>query len=136
MSSLFLLHLAVTWTLVGLIWVVQILVYPQFLRVPATEFTEYHRSHCFRIGFIVAPLLFTEVATASWLLYQGASTSFAVSAALIPLIWLSTVVLQAPAHTRLMGGFDEPVIHHLIRTNWFRTLAWTARGVLVSLTLP
>jgi hypothetical protein len=35
-------HLAVTWMLTGLIWVVQVLVYPQFLRVPPAAFKDYH----------------------------------------------------------------------------------------------
>lgn len=133
MTLPFSIHLAITWTLVGLIWVVQILSYPQFLRVGKAEFKDYHFAHCFRIGLIVAPLLFMEVATAAWLVYQGSSLSFIISACLIPLIWLSTAFLQAPIHTKLMRGFDAPLIHCLIITNWVRTLAWTARGILVSL---
>ena len=133
MTWLFTIHLAAAWMLVGLIWVVQILVYPQFLRVWQADFKDYHFAHCFRIGLIVAPLLFIEVATAAWLVYQGSSLSFIISACLIPLIWLSTAVFQVPIHTKLMRGFDEPLVRHLILTNWIRTLAWTARGILVSL---
>lgn len=136
MTWLFSIHLAVTWMLVGLIWVVQILVYPQFRRVAPAEFRDYHFAHCFRIGLIVGPLLFVEAATAAWLLYAGGqSLSFILSTGLIPLIWLTTAVFQAPIHTRLGRGFDAPLIRRLILTNWIRTLAWTARGILVSLTL-
>ena len=136
MIWLFSIHLAVTWTLVGLIWVVQILVYPQFRRVAPAEFRDYHFAHCFRIGLIVAPLLFAEAATAAWLLYAGGqSMPFILSTGLIPLVWLSTAFFQAPIHTSLMRGFDAPLIERLILTNWIRTLAWTARGILVSLTL-
>lgn len=136
MTWLFSIHLAVTWMLVGLIWVVQILVYPQFRRVAPAEFRDYHFAHCFRIGLIVGPLLFVEAATAAGLLYAGGqSLSFILSTGLIPLIWLTTAVFQAPIHTRLGRGFDAPLIRRLILTNWIRTLAWTARGILVSLTL-
>jgi len=136
MTWLFSIHLAVTWMLVGLIWVVQILVYPQFRRVAPAEFRDYHFAHCFRIGLIVGPPLFVEAATAAWLLYAGGqSLSFILSTGLIPLIWLTTAVFQAPIHTRLGRGFDAPLIRRLILTNWIRTLAWTARGILVSLTL-
>ncbi|OYW76754.1 MAG: hypothetical protein B7Z37_07455 [Verrucomicrobia bacterium 12-59-8] len=129
-------HLAVTWMLVGLIWVVQILVYPQFLRVAAKEFTDYHFAHCFLIGLIVAPLLFVELVTAGWLLFEGRrSLPFLISIGLILVIWLCTAVFQAPFHIRLMRGFDAPLIHRLILTNWIRTLAWTARGFLVSFAL-
>ena len=49
--------------------------------------------------------------------------------------WLCTAVFQAPIHLRLMRGFDAPLIRRLILSNWIRTLAWTARGILVSLSL-
>lgn len=130
------IHLAVTWMIVGLIWVVQILVYPQFLRVAAAEFKAFHFAHCFRIGLIIAPLLFVEIITSAWLLYAGQqSPLFVISVALIPVVWLCTAVFQAPIHLRLMRGFDAPLIRRLLLTNWIRTLAWTARGILVSLTL-
>lgn len=128
------IHLAVTWMLVGLIWVVQILVYPQFRKVAAAEFKDYHFAHCFRIGLIIAPLLFLESLTSAWLLYTGQrALLFVISIAHIPLVWLCTAVFQAPFHLRLMRGFDAPLIRRLILSNWIRTLAWTARGVLVSL---
>lgn len=136
MTWLFSIHLAVTWMLVGLIWVVQILVYPQFRRVAPAEFRDYHFAHCFRIGLIIAPLLFIELSTAAWLIYEGQQTQpFLISTGLIPVIWLCTAVFQAPIHLRLMRGFDVSLIRRLILTNWIRTLAWTARGILVSLTL-
>lgn len=136
MTWLFSIHLAVTWMLVGLIWVVQILVYPQFRRVAPEEFRDYHFAHCFRIGLIVAPLLFVEATSAAWLLYEGRQAlPFLVSTGLIPIIWLTTAVFQAPIHTRLGRGFDVPLIRRLILSNWIRTLAWTSRGILVSLTL-
>jgi beta-glucosidase len=135
MNMIFTIHIAATWMLVALIWVVQILVYPQFLRVSADAFKPYHAAHCLRIGIIVVPLLFVEAASAAWIIFEGSSPVFVLSAGIIPLIWLSTYLLQAPIHTRLMNGFDGRLIRRLIVSNWLRTLAWTARGILVSLTL-
>jgi hypothetical protein len=129
-------HLAITWFIVGLIWVIQIIVYPQFRRVGAAEFRVYHFSHCLRIGLMIVPLVLLEAGTAAWLFYQGLrSTPFVISLGMIPLIGLSTAIWQAPQHTRLTQGRDDAVIHRLILTNWVRTLAWTARGVLVSLSV-
>jgi hypothetical protein len=136
MSWPFSIHLAVTWMLVGLIWIVQILVYPQFKKVAAAQFTDYHFAHCLGMALIIAPLLFTEIATSAWLLYAGHRTlPFVISIGLIPVVWLCTALFQAPMHIKLMRGFDLPLIRRLILTNWIRTLAWTARGILVSLTL-
>jgi hypothetical protein len=125
-------HLAGTWMLVGLIWVIQIVAYPQFLRVGAAEFTKYHLAHCWRIGILIAPLLAIEAISAAGLLYQGhRERAFLISAGLIPVNWLCTALVQAPMHVKLMNGYDAKIIRRLILSNWLRTLVWTARGVLV-----
>jgi hypothetical protein len=35
-------------------------------------------------------------------------------------------------HSRLARGFDEQSWRQLVRSNWVRTIAWSARAVLVS----
>src|SRR4051812_11208969 len=132
MASLLCLHFASTWVLVGLIWVIQVVIYPQFLRIGEKEFVRFHFGHCVRIGLLIAPLLVVEFITAIGLLYQGhREPAFVASVSLIPVNWLSTAIFQAPIHVRLMGGLDATVIRRLIRSNWLRTLTWTARGVLL-----
>jgi hypothetical protein len=51
--------------------------------------------------------------------------------ALLLVVWISTAVLQVPRHGRLAGGFETGVHRTLVATNWIRTLAWTARGLLL-----
>jgi len=121
---------SITWFNVGLIWVIQIIVYPQFRRVGATEFRVYHSDHCLRIGFIIVPLFLTEIATACWLFFEGLrSMPFLISLAMFPVICLSTAIWQAPMHTRLANGRDDAVIRRLVLTNWVRTVAWSLRGI-------
>jgi hypothetical protein len=130
MHTLLTAHVAITWMIVGLIWVIQIIVYPQFLRVGAAEFRIYHFSHCLRIGLMIGPMFLTELGTAAWLFYEGLrSTPFLISLAMFPIICLSTAIWQAPMHTRLANGRDDAVIRRLVLTNWVRTLAWSARGI-------
>lgn len=132
MPSPLTLHLAATWMVVGLIWVIQIIVYPQFLRVGTAGFREFHFGHCVRIGLMISVLLLAELGTALWLYLDGnRSSPFLISLGMFPVIGLSTALFQAPMHIRLMGGFDATVIRRLILSNWLRTLAWTARGVLL-----
>jgi len=120
--------------LVGLIWVIQVVAYPQFLRVRKDGFADYHLAHCWRIGLLIGPLLFVEAVTALWLLLHGQrGVAFQISLGLIVGNWLSTAIFQAPAHMKLMSGFDVAVIRRLIFTNWLRTLAWTTRGILLAL---
>jgi hypothetical protein len=102
------------------------------LRVGAAEFRVYHFAHCLRIGFMIVPMFLTELGTAAWLFYEGMrSTPFLISLAMFPVICLSTAIWQAPMHTKLADGRDETIIRRLIATNWLRTFAWTARGVLL-----
>jgi hypothetical protein len=51
--------------------------------------------------------------------------------ALVLVIWIATMTTSVPMHARLGQGADEAALRRLVRTNWIRTLAWTARGVLV-----
>ncbi len=40
-----------------------------------------------------------------------------------------------PLHRQLAIAHDPAAIERLVRTNWLRTLAWTARGILALLLL-
>lgn len=127
---LFEIHAAVTWGLVGLIWVVQLVLYPAFARVPAAAFPAYHALHTRAITWVVAPLMILEVATAAWLVAGGYRPSWFL-ASLLPLAvnWASTAFVQVPLHRRLAQAFDAEAHRRLVGTNWVRTAAWTARGL-------
>ena len=129
------LHLAATLAMTGAIWVVQLAIYPLFVSIGRAEFPAYHRRYTARIGAVVAPLILLEAATGLWLWLAGLRTpAFTVSLGLLGLIWASTFFLQVPLHRRLAAGFDADLHRRLVRTNWLRTLAWTARaGLLLTL---
>ena len=129
-----LVHTGATCALVGLIWMVQVVQYPLFSRI-GDEFTSYHAGHATRISVVVIPLMFGEAITAVWLVVTPpaglAPASTWLGLALVGVIWLSTFVLQVPAHRILSRGFDRQAHRLLVVSNWIRTVAWTARGVLV-----
>jgi hypothetical protein len=50
---------------------------------------------------------------------------------LVAVIWLSTALLQVPAHGRLSAGFDAETGGFLVATNWIRTIAWSLRSAVV-----
>jgi hypothetical protein len=54
----------------------------------------------------------------------------ATGAALVAIVWLSTIALQVPAHGRLAQGFAEDAHALLVHSNWIRTAAWTLHGAL------
>ena len=128
------LHCGSTWLLVGLIWLIQVVIYPRFLRMNETQFLKFHFAECVGAGLVFFPLMVIEAGTAVYLFYAGhREWPFLVGVGLTAVIWMSTAVVQAPMHARLlMTGFDAAMIRRLIRTNWVRTVAWTARGILVA----
>ena len=129
MNALLAVHCAVTWALVGLIWTVQLVHYPLFAHVGAENFRAYHTRHMRQITFIVAPLMAAELLTAALLFLRGAREPWLL-ASFVPLLfnWLATWRVQIPLHDRLVAGFDPEAHRRLVATNWWRTLAWTARG--------
>lgn len=126
------LHAAATLALAGVLWVVQLAVYPHFDAVGEAGFTRYHRRYTTGISWVVVPLMLTEACTAALLLWRGFHPlAFTLSLALLALNWVSTAALQVPLHHRLSRGYDGPAHRRLVRSNWIRTLAWTARAGLV-----
>lgn len=134
-------HLMLTGFMVGLIWFVQLVHYPLLAAVGPDRFLVYENQHMRRTTWIVAPVMLLEAATALALCYVYAETprfSLAnLNLAILALIWLSTMLLQAPIHRKLSRGAPTTLIPLLVRTNWIRTWAWTARAVIAgALLLP
>lgn len=121
--------------MLGLIWVVQLVTYPAFLHVPADRFRACHRDHMNRISWIVVPLLLAELASALWLLVDPDATVGPVQPWVVGSLgvaWAATFFIQIPLHQKLKAGFDQTLLQRLVRTNWIRTLAWTAKAVLLA----
>jgi len=132
--ALLAVHAAATLFMTGLVWFVQVVHYPLYARVGPGDFVRYETDHTRRTGWIVAPAMAVEAASAAALLRvapAGVPPAWtALGAALLALIWLSTFLIQVPRHTTLSRGFDRRAHALLVRTNWLRTAAWTARAPL------
>jgi len=127
------IHAISTIMMGGLIWFVQIVHYPLMSRVGDIGFAQYEQSHTKRTGWVVAPLMLTELTTALLIFTQADNLGFTLPFAglvCLGLIWASTALLQVPAHRTLEQGFDDRVHTRLVRTNWIRTVLWTARSVI------
>lgn len=123
----------------GLIWFVQVVHYPLFVRIPPASFTDYERSHTTRTGVVVAPIMLTELVTAVAL--PLSRTSYAVSPLYMTslgcllLIWISTFLVQVPLHAMLEKNHCPNSIRRLVLTNWIRTILWSLRSVFLLLIL-
>lgn len=138
-DSALLLNLLATWTMVGVIWFVQIVHYPLLSVVPVESAASTAAEHQRRTGFVVGPPMAIEGVTTLLLLWSrpdGVSLWLPwVAAVLLAVALGSTIFLLVPRHERMVRQPDATVGRELVITNWPRTFAWTARGVLVAIML-
>lgn len=114
----------------GLIWVIQVVHYPLFARVGAEGYREYQLAHQSLISLIVGPAMLVEALATAAILVTRRDAPAIAAAILLAIIWASTAFLQVPMHNALANGFDAQAHARLVDTNWIRTIAWTARGIL------
>jgi hypothetical protein len=133
---LLLLQAASTFGMTAVIWFVQLVQYPSFVRVDAAHFPDFHAFHSTRITYIVAPLMITEALSSLLLVWRPyrfmEPWEVWFGLGLVLLLWASTALLQVPMHQRLGAGFDESAWRFLCNSNWVRTIGWSLRAVLVS----
>ena len=73
-DPVWLIHLMATAGMAGVLWTVQLAVYPLFDAVGRAEFPGYHRRYTTRITAVVVPLMCLETGTAAWLVFTGLRT--------------------------------------------------------------
>lgn len=137
--DLLLVNAFVTWLMLGVILVIQIVHYPLFSRVGREGFAAYQRAHERTITWVVFPPMAIELATAIALVARpapGLPVPLAwVGLGLVGVIWASTALLQVPQHARLEAGFSADAHRKLVRTNWIRTVTWALRAGLLAYAL-
>jgi hypothetical protein len=119
----------------GVIWFVQLVIYPLFAKVGAKEYVTYHKfySSCIPLPIIlpgfasfllpIALIFLRPESVPLWIALTNAACG------LVSL--LVTVALEIPRHSRLEnGGKQENVIQELILYNWPRTLGITGSACL------
>jgi len=134
-KTIFILQIASTLFLTGVIWVIQIVQYPFFAAVGAEKFTKYHDDYRFWITPVVAPAMIVELLTAIFLLFYPPENIDSIllwlGLVLTLIVWASTFFLQVPLHEKLAHEFNSETLSALVRTNWVRTVCWSLRGALL-----
>lgn len=129
-----LLNTVASWTMVGVIWFVQVVHYPLLSVVPVDSASSVAVEHQRRTGWVVMlPMTIEGVTTLLLLAMVPDGVAWFVPwLAGIPLAvaLLSTVLLSVPRHARMAAHPDETVGRELVSTNWVRTIAWTIRGFI------
>lgn len=110
-----------------ILWMVQLVIYPSFLRTEASQLVEWHKAYTSRVSFIIITFMFTQL---------GCAVMFAVNErqfvdwlvlALVLLCWALTFFISLPLHRKIdQGDPTQELRRRLVGTNWPRTILWSA----------
>jgi hypothetical protein len=130
------LNVLASWTMVGVIWFVQVVHYPLLSVVPVESASAVAVEHQRRTGWVVMlPMTIEGVTTLLLLAMVPAGVAWFVPwLAGIPLAVAlgATVLLSVPRHARMASNPDPTVGRELVTTNWVRTIAWSLRGLVAA----
>ena len=141
--ALFLMNLVTAQLLVcllmtGVIWTVQLVIYPLFATFKSNEaLVEFHTHYTPKISYVVIPLMFSELGMALAHVVLDFHWRPVVGLALVLGNWLSTFFISVPLHQKIADSGDFSVTHKsaqlLTPTNWPRTILWSLRSVFLYL---
>ena len=135
MKIVVLIQVAATLMMAGITWFAQVVHYPLLGLVGSEAFVAYQTANMDQTTLVVVPLIAAEGVTALMLVWRRPGRirlrHALVGVGLLAVIWLSTGFSQVPMHEVLTGGFDPAAHRYLVLSNWIRTVAWSARSVLV-----
>lgn len=133
------LNVVATLVMVGVIWFVQIVHYPLLAVVPVESASGVAVDHQRRTGWVVmAPMTvegFTTLGLLKWVPDGVAWWVPWLNGVFLAVALGCTVLLSVPRHARMAAQPDSNVGRELVLTNWPRTVAWSARGLVVALML-
>ena len=132
-SITLLIHLVATSIMVGVIWVIQLVHYPSFHFIKLDMYTVFQKFHMKKISIIVVPVMVAELITGFLFLYHEESRNalIIISVILLIIIWGITAVFFSGVHNKLIAGYQEKIVNHLLLINWVRTFLWTMRLLLL-----
>jgi len=133
MTPLLMTHFAVTWLMVGIIWMVQVVHYPLMAYTGPEHSARYQQLHVQRMGILVIPIMLVEAATVVLICFQTPWVSMEwLGAVLLAAIWAVTGCVSVPSHEVLTQRFDPAVHRRLVVSNGIRAGLWSCRGLLAA----
>jgi hypothetical protein len=113
--------------MVVILWLVQLVIYPSFLTCDLTKLVEWHRSYTSRVAWVIIPVMFTQLPLVGWLTWKEPTMPNLAALGCLFVCWVLTFAVSVPLHRRIdKGDTRAETLQRLIKTNWPRTLLWTA----------
>ena len=139
MKLIFLVSFMSTLFNTGLIWTIQLVHYPGFLKVGGTSHQKYHAFHMKAISPLVGASMMVELLSSVILvlfLERFSNTLLIwISLGLLAGIFLHTAFIAVPLHGKLSTAFSYDVANQLVQTNWWRTILWSFRSIMLTYVL-
>jgi hypothetical protein len=127
LSELTYLQLLLDVAMLILIWLVQVIVYPSFKHIDSVLFKDWHRQYMRTMSFIVIPIMMGQLALHLINYAQGFSAYKLAGLIGLFIAWKVTFCMSVPCHRKLQReGNSRDIVERLVKTNWIRTVAWTA----------
>jgi hypothetical protein len=130
MTAAVLINLVTSWTMFGVIWMVQLVHYPLMAHTGPQHSAAYQRLHVRRMALLVIPIMLIEAAVTTYLSIASPSMTSIASSILLAGIWTITFSMSVPAHERLETGFTETAHKSLMASNRLRSILWSAKALV------
>jgi len=129
-----LIQLVASSAMFGIIWLVQLVLYPAFASIDESRWFGFHKLHTDNITWLVGPLMCVELAVSLATFLMRPSAWSGVGLALTLSLWAMTFFRSVPLHMRLSRSRDSAertvLVEALLRHNLWRSLLWTARLIV------
>ena len=120
------IHSLVDFGMCVVLWLVQLVIYPSFLRVKTSELLAWHKAYTFRVSFVILPLMFGQLVLSILSVVEGASILEWTAFALVLICWILTFFVSVPLHRQIeQNDTTKETRQKLIATNWPRTILWS-----------
>lgn len=120
------LHSIVDFGMCVVLWLVQLVIYPSFLRLESSELVAWHKAYTFRVSFVILPLMFGQLALSILSVVGDASLLEWTAFAFVLVCWILTFFVSVPLHRKIeQNDITSETRQKLITTNWPRTILWS-----------
>lgn len=121
------LHSLIDFGMCVTLWLVQLVIYPSFLRIEDSQLIRWHKTYTFRVSFVIMPLMLAQLALAVAAVFADPAQRLDwLILGLVLLCWLLTFFVSVPLHRKIDEGDPTQAFRkRLIQTNWPRTVLWT-----------
>ena len=131
MDNLFLIQIISNSILIGVLIITQIISYPSLSSIDKTFFEKYHKNYVNRISYVVIPLMLIELFSLVCLTFYISDLFMIKSLLILLTIWLFTFISIIPLHNSLSNKRSDDIINRLINYNWFRTILWSIKLIII-----